>query len=117
MNTIKEKINEVNQLILNGMAMDAFEKFYHDQVVMQENDGKPTIGKDANREREIEFFNNIAEFRGARVLDVSTGENVTMVLWHYDYTHKEWGVRNYKQVSVQHWLDGKIIKEQFFYGN
>ena len=117
MNTLKEKINELNQMVLNGKALDAFEHFYHDQVVMQENESTPTIGKDANREREIEFFNNITEFRGAHVQDVTIGEDVTMVVWQYDYTHKQWGERNYKQVSVQHWLDGKIIKEQFFYGN
>jgi hypothetical protein len=40
-----------------------------------------------------------------------------MVQWHYDYTHEHWGVRNYVQVSVQQWQNGKIIKEQFFYGN
>jgi len=41
----------------------------------------------------------------------------SMVQWHVDYTHKDWGVRNYKQVSVQDWKDGRIIKEQFFYGS
>ena len=117
MNTLKEKIIELNALVLAGKALDAFEKFYHDHVVMQENESKPTIGKDANRQRELEFYDNISEFRGARVQDVSIGDDVTMVVWHYDYTHKQWGERNYKQVSVQHWLEGKIIKEQFFYGN
>ena len=47
----------------------------------------------------------------------AAGENITYVTWHFDYTHKEWGVRNYTQVNVQHWKDDKIIKEQFFYGN
>lgn len=117
MNTLKEKVNELNQLVLSGKAMDAFEKFYHDDVVMQENENKPTLGKEANRQRELEFFANITEFRGARVLDVTTGDNVSMTVWHYDYTHKQWGERNYKQVSVQHWLNDTIIREQFFYGN
>jgi hypothetical protein len=39
------------------------------------------------------------------------------VIWKYDYTHKEWGTRDYTQVSVQHWKDGKIIHEQFIYQN
>lgn len=117
MNTLKEKINELNQLVLNGKALEAFEKFYHNDVVMQENENSPTIGKDANREREIAFFNAITEFRGAEVKGIALGNNLSTVIWHYDYTHKEWGVRKYTQVSVQQWKEGQIIKEQFFYGN
>lgn len=117
MNTLLEKITDLNQLILTGKAMEAFEKFYHADVSMQENQLPPTRGKDANRKREMEFFNNVTEFRGARVLDVAVGDQVTMVVWHYDYTHRQWGERNYQQVSVQHWLDGQIVHEQFFYGN
>jgi hypothetical protein len=117
MTTLKEKITELNQLVLAGKALDAFEKFYHPDVVMQENENAPTVSKEANRKRELEFFANITEFRGAQVKGITTGEDISTVIWHYDYTHKEWGVRNYTQVSVQHWKDGLIIKEQFFYGN
>jgi hypothetical protein len=117
MTTLKEKISVLNQLILEGKALEAFEKFYHPEVVMQENENAPTVSKEANRKREIEFFNNIVSFRGAEVKGITTAENLSTVIWHYDYTHKEWGVRNYTQVSVQHWQDGLIIKEQFFYGN
>lgn len=117
MNTLKERITALNNLILEGKALEAFEKFYHPEVVMQENESTPTIGKEANRKRELEFFNNITAFRSASVKGVALAEDISTVIWHYDYTHKEWGVRNYTQVSVQYWQDGLIIKEQFFYGN
>jgi hypothetical protein len=117
MSTLKEKITELNNLVLSGKALDAFEKFYHKDVVMQENDGAPTVGKAANLEREKEFFGNIAEFRGAEVKALAIGDDVTTVIWSYDYTHKEWGVRKYTQASVQHWHEGQIVREQFFYGN
>jgi hypothetical protein len=115
--TVKEKITAINDLVLAGRALEAFDKFYHPDVSMQENENLPTVGKEANRLREIEFFGNIIEFRGAQVKDIALGENHSTVIWHYDYTHKDWGVRNYTQVSVQHWQDGLIIKEQFFYGS
>lgn len=117
MQTLKEKISHLNQLILEGKALDGFELYYDDEVVMQENAAEPTVGKDANRKREHEFFGSITDFRGAAVEGVAVGDSITTVIWHFDYTHKDWGVRNYKQVSVQHWKDGKIVKEQFFYGN
>lgn len=116
MNTIKEKLAELNQLVLAGKSMEAFEKFYHNDVQMQENETAPTVGKDANRRREAEFYANVTDFRGAEVRGITLGENLSTVIWHYDYTHKEWGKRDYTQVSVQTWKDGLIVKEQFFYG-
>ena len=115
MSSLLEKINDLNQLVLQGKVMEAFETYYHESVVMQENESEPTVGKEANRQREEEFSRNLLEFRSARPLKVVTGEHISMVEWHYDFTHKEWGVRNYKQVSVQEWKDGKIIKEKFYY--
>lgn len=116
MSEIKNKVAELNQMILEGKALEAFEKFYHDDIVMQENSGEPTIGKDANRKREEEFFGNIIEFRGAQAHCVNVGENSSAVEWSFDYTHKEWGERNYRQVCVQDWKDGQIIAERFYYG-
>jgi len=115
--TIETSVNDLNTLILDGKAMEAFEKYYAEEVVMQENETIPTKGKETNRLRERAFFDNITEFRGASVLSKAVGENVSYVTWHFDYTHKEWGVRNYTQVSAQTWKDGKIVKEQFFYGS
>ena len=115
MDKLRHNINQLNQLVLQGRAMDAFDQFYDEQVAMQENALPPTLGKTANRQRETAFFNNIIALRSLLVLDVAVGDNVTMVVWHYEYTHREWGEKNYTQVSVQHWRDDKIIREQFFY--
>jgi hypothetical protein len=114
---IKNSLTDLNSLVMGGQLMEAFEKYYHDDVVMQENSTRVVKGKIANRKREIEFLNNILEFRSASVKGLAVGNDVSFVIWSYDYTHKEWGVRNYTQVSVQHWQDGLIVKEQFFYGN
>jgi hypothetical protein len=117
MSKLLEKITDLNELVLQGKAMEAFEKYYDNDVIMQENESQPTIGKDANRKREEEFFSSITEFRSAQPLKVTVGENTTMVEWQYDYTHVGWGIRNYSQVSVQTWKNDKIINEKFYYAN
>jgi hypothetical protein len=114
---IESSLKELNGLVLAGNLMDAFEKFYHDDVIMQENNLPPTISKVANRNRELQFLNNVTEFRGADVKGIGVIGDLSYVIWHYDYTHKEWGLRNYSQVSIQEWKDGKIIKEIFVYNN
>jgi hypothetical protein len=110
------KVNDLNKLILEGKAMDGFEKYYDETVSMQENDAPPMVGKSANREREIQFFGSITEFRGAKVLSVAAAADKTYVEWFFDYTHKDWGKRTYHQVAVQTWRDGKIVNEKFYYG-
>jgi hypothetical protein len=114
---IENSLQELNNLVQAGKLMDAFEKYYHDDVAMQENANAPVFGKHANRQRELEFLNNIIEFRHASVQGHAVGNDISFVVWNYDYTHKEWGIKKYTQVSVQNWKDGKIIREQFFYSN
>ena len=113
---IQELDRQLNAEILACRALEALETFYADDVVMQENDAKPTLGKAANRVREQEFFGAVTEFRGAEVLATGAGGDVTFSHWRYDYTHRDWGARNYRQVAVRSWKDGKIIREVFHYG-
>jgi hypothetical protein len=113
-NDLRARVDELNALILQGKAMDAFEKFYHENVVMMEKNAILAEGKAANRAREIDFFSKVTEFRGAEVKAVAVGDDVTMVEWTMDYTHSEWGVMNYAQVAVQRWKDGLIIHERFY---
>ena len=115
--SLKELVEDLNSMILKGQILEAFEKYYGDDVVMQENEHPPTVGKDSNIEREKQFLANVTEFRGAEVKAVAVGDNVTMVEWFVDYTHKEWGKKTYHQVGVQRWKDGKIIHERFYYGS
>ena len=114
---IERSLHDLNNLVVQGKLLDAFEKYYHDDVAMQENESAPTVTKEANRKRELEFLNNITDFRGAEVKGMAVGDDLSFVIWHFDYTHREWGVRNYSQVSVQQWKEGRIIKEQFIYTN
>jgi len=114
---LRELIEDVNTLNLQGKGMEAFEKYYAEDVAMQDNELPPTVGKATNRKREQEFLANVTEFRGAQVKAVAVGDNVTMVEWFLDYTHKEWGKRTYHQVNVARWKDGKVIHERFYYGS
>lgn len=115
---LKERVEQLNTMILQGQILDAFEKFYAENVTMQENEDAPTVGKEACRIHEEGFVNNITEFRNAAVKNVIVSDNITAVEWDFDFTHAEWGVRNYTQVAVQRWNDeGQIINEKFYYNH
>ncbi len=117
MNRLIEKISAVNDLILQGEFLAVLKDYYHDNVVVQNNDHPEFVGKALNIKRGKAFLATITEFRCAKPLKVAVGEKTTMVEWYLDYTHKTLGDRKYTQVAVQEWQDGKIIKEKFYYGS
>ena len=113
---LTELENDLNTMIQSGQIIEAFEKYYAEDVVMQDQGFEPWEGKDLNREREKEFVGNITEFRQGELVHGTVGEDVTMSVWQFDYTHAEWGVVKYEQVSVRHWENGQITKERFYRG-
>ena len=109
--------DELNEMILEGDALEAFEKFYAEDVVMQDQGFEPWVGKDLNREREKDFFSKLTEVRAFALKETGVGEGVTFSIWENDYTHEEWGDMQYTQVAVRHWNeDGEIVKERFYRG-
>ena len=51
---LKANFEDIKSLVLQGKAMEAFEKYYAEDVVMQENETPATVGKAANRDRELD---------------------------------------------------------------
>jgi len=117
MKDLRTSVDELNQLILEGKILEGFEKFYSDDVVMQDNDYPQRVGKDICRQFEEAFVNGLSEFRGAKVVNTIISDDIAAVEWWFDYTHAEFGVRNYTQVAIQRWKNGKIVEEKFYYNN
>ena len=104
-------------MIGEGKMMDAFEKFYHNDVVMIQGDGAVCETKDANRERELQFVGFIQEMHGGGVDAITVDEEngVTMVENWMDVTFKDGNRVKMEQVAVQNWKGDEIIKERFYY--
>ncbi len=111
----KEHLDELNKMILSGKTQEAFEKYYSEDVVMQENNHPPTVGKSANREREKKSVAMVEALHGAQVKGVAIGDNFSMVEWEFDMTYKGGHRAKINQVAVQRWKDGLIINERFYY--
>jgi ketosteroid isomerase-like protein len=105
----------LNEAILTGKAMEAFEKYYADDVVMQENSDEPRVGKEANRAAEIEFFSSVAEFHEGKLVASAVNGDVTFGEWYMDITFKGGFRAKMAQVAVRKWKDGKLVHERFYY--
>jgi ketosteroid isomerase-like protein len=112
-----EKIKDVYDHIAKGAAMDAFEKYYAENVVMVLEDGKEVKGKDANRDRENEFFGKVEEFHGLEVVGISANEETgfTSVECAMTVLFKgSDGPMTIEQVAVQDWEGDEITRERFY---
>jgi ketosteroid isomerase-like protein len=107
----------LNQMILSGKVMDAFEQFYSDDVVMQENTAPPTAGKDANRQREHDFLAKVEQFHGVKLLAAAENGDAGFSEWEYDVTFKGAPRTTMSQVAVRRWKGGKVVHERFYYGD
>lgn len=106
---------KLNNAILAGRALEAFEELYDENVVMQENSAEPFAGKAVNRQREIDFFSSIETFHGASVLSSAVNGDTSLSEWLYDVTFQGGTRYQLAQVAVRRWKDGKIVNERFYY--
>lgn len=113
--TIAELDAQLNQVILEGRVMDAFEQYYADDVMMQENTDAPTAGKAANRERELGFLDAVETFHGVTLLASATEGDVSFGEWVLDVTFKGAERSPMHQVSVRRWRNGEVASERFYY--
>jgi ketosteroid isomerase-like protein len=113
--TVTELEQQLNQQILKGDILGAFDRFYADDVVMQENLQEPTKGKAANRKREEAFLGSVEQFHGAEMHASAVNGNVSFSEWTVDATYKGAGRFALTQVAVRRWKDGQVIHERFYY--
>jgi ketosteroid isomerase-like protein len=106
---------QLNQMILEGKAMEAFERFYADDVVMQENSDEPFQGKDTNRQRELDFFSKVEQVHELKTGATAASGDVSFSEWDYDITFKGGSRIRWSQVAVRRWKDGKVVHERFYY--
>lgn len=113
--TVNELEQHLNNELLAGRVMDAFEALYAEDVVMQENSETPTAGKAANRQREYDFFASVQEFHGLKLIGWAVNGNRSYSEWEYDVTFKGAGRVKLAQTAVREWRDGKVAFERFYY--
>lgn len=117
--SIRDHAQSIIEHMQQGKVLEAFETYYAEDCVMQENANPPTIGKDANREREKEFLANIKEWKSldiaALTADSDSDTGTTMMELSFDFINQQDQPVRYEQVAVQTWNDGKIVKERFYY--
>ncbi len=115
MSNVQQLDQALNDLIAQGKAMDAFEQYYADDVVMQENTEEPCVGKEANRERELAFFGAVEEVHKMEIVAQACAEDVSFCEMDFEATFKDGNRVRMTEVARRQWKDGKVVHERFYY--
>jgi ketosteroid isomerase-like protein len=112
-----EKAKDIYDMLAQGKMLEAFDKYYHKDVVMVEATGETRKGKEANRKFQADFMGMIKEVHGSGVTAITSNEkeSTTMVESWMDVTMKDGKRSKMEEVAVQKWKDGQIIHERFYY--
>ena len=113
MNTL-ELDQHLNAMIIQGKSVDAFVKFYAEDVVSQENDEPERHGRDAWMTGRRELETKIKKFN-ARVLAHAANGDTSFSEWAYDVEIEGMGAFKTVQVAVRQWKNGKVVRERFYH--
>lgn len=104
----------LNDMIRQGKALEAFEEFYADDVVMIEND-QTFEGKEVNRKRERELFGAIVQVHSAGIGATAVQGDVSFCEQFFEATLKDGTRIMMEEVAVRTWKDGKVVRERFYF--
>ncbi len=113
-----EKAEDIYNQLQQGKLLDAFDKYYHEDVVMTEPRGTRK-GKKACREYEEQFLESIKEFHNLEIRNIGSNEDEksTFVESMMDVTFQDGTRAQMEQTAVQQWAGDHIIYERFYYDN
>ncbi|WP_214226731.1 nuclear transport factor 2 family protein [Pedobacter sp. B4-66] len=117
MNT-QEVANRLIQLCREGKNLQAIDELYGEDIISSEPKGTPmelTEGKDAVRNKTVEWENMVEELHSASISEALVAEDFFTVVMDMDVTYKGMGRMAMKEIAVYEVKDGKIVAEEFFY--
>ncbi|MEO7048033.1 MAG: hypothetical protein ABI091_22230 [Ferruginibacter sp.] len=116
MTDLKKKVDALNKLIISGESIKAMEIFYSPDIEMQENEDTPRKGKSVCISTERDNLEKVKAVESNLLNQaINQHENVVFSEWKILVTYNDDSKYQLTNVSVQHWADGQISREKFYY--
>lgn len=116
MKSLSDCVAALTALIQRGQTIEAMDRFYADDVTMQENEQPLRIGKAVCLEHERRMLAGVMSMQ-AKLINQVINEQTGIVFseWQYTFTDLSGQQFSLLEVSVQHWRNELIYKEKFYY--
>src|SRR4051812_27885450 len=103
----KQRVQELVEYVESGRIIDAIDRFYADDVSMQENSAAPVVGKAANRERERAFFASVTVHQN-RARSIVADSDHAVISWLLEFTGADGKRYRLDQLAFQTWKNDRI---------
>lgn len=111
-----QNAQDLYAMIGEGKTLEAFEKYYADNVVVVEANGETRNGKDAQRAAIGQWFSMVSDFHGSGVNSITSNEETGTAAVECWMDVSMGGNRmKMEEVAVQKWENGQIVHERFYY--
>jgi len=113
---LRELAAQYRELLEKGETIAVIEQFYDDNIMQLENDEHTIVGKQRLLELEKQSLAKVNEliFRIPTMV-VDEEQQLVMGEMMVTFYHKTGGLRFLKEAFVQHWENGKIVRQHFYY--
>lgn len=118
--TLLEQAADLQQRASGPDIFDAVDAYYHDDITLVEATGETVHGKETQKDRIREWQASVEEVHGGEIRAIAAhetapGTGVVFIETATDATFKGAGRMEIEEVAVQHWRDGKVVHERFYY--
>jgi hypothetical protein len=111
MEDFKATVAAFHHLVSQGKFVEALDHYYDENASSSDNESHTVNGLEALRKAAAGFLSNTTNMKitleNSIVID-----NYSVAQWHYQFTNSKIGAVDYRQISIAHWKNGKIFKEQ-----
>jgi SnoaL-like polyketide cyclase len=99
----------------NPPVEEIYERFYDENVVVQENLEAPRVGRALSIERQKRMNANVKEIHDFQIGSVLVDGDKSVVEMHLEATTKDGYRIRIEELGMQTWNNGKIVHERYFY--
>ena len=114
-NKIEAAILDLKELLGKGQFLEAMETYLTDDVVLQEADGTPKVGKETCIIAEKELLATVTEFIKYDILHYAISGNTSYYEAVMEFKTNDGQHHRFEQVNRTKWRDGKIYSERYYH--
>ena len=112
---IEDALVDLKSLLGKGQFLEAMNKYLADNVVLQEANGEPKVGKDFCIAAEEELLATVTEFIRYEVNNVAVTGDYSYYEAVMEFKTNDGQHHKFEQVNRTQWKDGKIINERYYH--
>ncbi|MBW4511631.1 MAG: nuclear transport factor 2 family protein [Scytonematopsis contorta HA4267-MV1] len=113
---LRQKVQELLDFLqTNPQPEQVYERFYDENVIVQENLQQPRVGRSLSIQRQQQMNANVKEVHEFKLGAVLVDGERSVIEAHIDLTTLDGHHIRIEELAMQTWKDGRIIQERFFY--